>query len=228
MARLRVASYNIHCGIGRDRRFAPQRILDVLAEIDADLVALQEVGSRTNGVELLAWLAAGTGLRAVAGPTLVRPDGPYGNALLARCPVAAVDHLDLGVAGREPRGAIAADVDCAAGPRLRVVVTHLGLRPAERREQVRRLLGLCNGRDTPTVLAGDFNEWLRCSAPPRRLRAHFRPTPAPATFPAALPVFALDRIWARPRSILAGVAVHASALARVASDHLPLVATLDL
>lgn len=226
-SRLRVVSYNIHCGIGRDRRFAPRRIRDVLAEIDADLVALQEVESRASGADMLALLAAETGLRAVAGPTLVYTDGYFGNALLTRCPIVAAERLDLGVAGCEPRCAIAADIDCT-GRRLRIVATHLGLRRAERREQVQRLLGLFDGLATPAVLAGDLNEWLEWSRPLRRLRAHFSPTPAPATFPAGLPAFALDRVWAHPRSILTGVAVHASALARVASDHLPLVATLEL
>ena len=65
MARLKVATYNIHCGIGRDGRFSEKRILDVLREMDADVVAMQEVESRAAGIDMLAWLAKETGLNAV-------------------------------------------------------------------------------------------------------------------------------------------------------------------
>jgi endonuclease/exonuclease/phosphatase family metal-dependent hydrolase len=79
-----------------------------------------------------------------------------------------------------------------------------------------------------SVLLGDLNEWFLWGRPLRRLHRHFRATPSPATFPSRLPMLALDRIWTHPRTMLRGVAVHKSPLARMASDHLPLVATLDL
>src|SRR6187200_890379 len=83
MPSLRLASYNIHCGIGRDGRFSEHRILDVLREIDADVVALQEVESRASGIDMLAWLADKTGFHSIAGTTLVHADGHYGNGVLA-------------------------------------------------------------------------------------------------------------------------------------------------
>lgn len=228
MPSLRLASYNIHCGIGRDGRFSEQRILDVLREIDADVVALQEVESRTSGIDMLAWLADKTGFQSVAGTTLSDADGHYGNGLLVRSRIVSTELLDLTWRGREPRGAIAADIDCS-GEKLRVVATHLGLRPAERRDQVERLLNLFRQRPGErAVLVGDLNEWFLWGRPLRHLHAYFSETPAPATFPAVAPFLALDRLWTHPRSILRNLDVHRSAIARIASDHLPLVAEIDL
>lgn len=228
MTEIRLVSYNIHCGIGRDGWFSLARIRDVLAETGADVIVLQEVETRASGIDMLAWLARETGLAPVAGPALLRADGHYGNALLVRGRVGTIERLDLSVARREPRGAIVADLECK-GARLRIVATHLGLRPAERREQVLRLIRLFRNRlREPVVLAGDLNEWFLWGRPLRWLHAHFQETPALATFPAHRPLFALDRMWASPSSILRCVAVHDSALARIASDHLPLVGDLAL
>jgi endonuclease/exonuclease/phosphatase family metal-dependent hydrolase len=75
---------------------------------------------------------------------------------------------------------------------------------------------------------GDINEWFLWGRPLRWMHKHFQETPAPATFPARYPVFALDRLWVKPRTLLREIAVHATPLAREASDHLPLTAELDL
>jgi len=228
MATLRLASYNVHRAIGRDRRCEPERILAVLREIDADVLALQEVEAHDNGGDMLAWLAAETGFEPIAGTTLVRHDGHYGNGLLTRCPIRAKALCDLSWRGREPRGAISVDVDCEGEP-LRIVATHLGLRPAERREQVQRLLRLFSDRPGDrAVLVGDLNEWFLWGRPLRRLHRFFDETPAVRTFPAHFPMFALDRLWTHPGTILKGLKAHDSEKARVASDHLPLVATIQL
>lgn len=228
MPSLRIASYNVHRAIGADRRTDPARILSVLREIDADVMALQEVEAHDQGADMLAWLARQTGFHAIAGTTLLRHDGHYGNGLLTRYPVSEKRLLDLSWRGREPRGAIAVDLACG-GLRLRVVATHLGLRPAERREQVTQLLHLFKERPHDrAVLLGDLNEWFLWGRPLRRLHRHFEETPAVATFPARAPFLALDRIWTHPRSMLRRVAAHRTALSRRASDHLPLVATLEL
>lgn len=227
MPKLRVVSYNIHCGIGWDGRFNEQRILEVLEEIDADVVALQEVESRASGIDMLAWLAKQGGFHTVAGKTLLRADGHYGNGLLTRCPILRSRQLDLSFRHREPRGAISADLDCNGEP-IRIVATHLGLRPAERREQVQQLLKLFReSPDDRAVLLGDLNEWFLWGRPLRRLHNYFQRTPSPPTFPALMPILALDRLWTHPRSILRKLSVHASRKARRASDHLPLVADLE-
>jgi endonuclease/exonuclease/phosphatase family metal-dependent hydrolase len=220
VTQLRLASYNIHGDIGRDGWFAPARIRDVFAEIDADLLALQEVESHASGFDMLAWLGAEIGLSASA--TLKREGAQYGNAVLAR---RAPERVDPSLPGREPRGALDPDF-VFARRRLRVVASHLRLRPAERRTHIRRLLAILGERQAePAVLMGDLNEWLLWGRPLRWLRRRFARTSAPATFP---PVFALDRIWADPRGMLVRVATHKGSLACIASDRLPLVATLDL
>jgi endonuclease/exonuclease/phosphatase family metal-dependent hydrolase len=228
MRNVRIATYNVHRGIGSDGRTDPARILGVLREIDADVYALQEVEAHDDGADMLAWLGKEMGYHSVPGTTLKRHDGHFGNGVLTRCPVKDKRITDLSWRGREPRGAIAIDLDCSGKP-LRVVATHLGLRPAERREQVQQLLHLF--REHPhdrSVLLGDLNEWFLWGRPLRRLHRHFKHTPSPATFPASLPFLALDRIWAHPRTMLRKLTVHRTPLARSASDHLPLVATLEL
>jgi len=221
-----IVSYNTHGAVGIDRRFAPDRIARVLAEIGADIIALQELELRASGFDMLAYLQRETGFHAIAGPTWLSADRDFGNGLLTRFPVVSSAQVKLDVARREPRGAIDAVVDCEGTP-LRVIATHLGLRPSERREQVKRLLDTVrSGPSMPTVLLGDLNEWFLRGRPLRWLHEHFGESPAYATFPSPLPLLALDRIWCSPAPLLRRVRVHRSRLARRASDHLPLVARL--
>jgi endonuclease/exonuclease/phosphatase family metal-dependent hydrolase len=225
---LRVVSYNIHLGIGRDGRFLPQRILQVLEELQADVVALQEVQLGAGGFDMLQYLAEGTGYHPVPGPTIHHPvNGAYGNALLTKHSTCSVRHIDLSYRACEPRAALDVELACNGRP-LRVIATHLGLRMAERRAQIKHLLRAFEEDPVmPTVLLGDLNEWFLWGRPSRWLHAYFKPTPAPKTFPAGRPIFALDRIWMRPRKLLTRVRAHGTPLARVASDHLPLVGELD-
>lgn len=224
---LTIATYNIHGAVGTDGRFAPERVADVLHEIKADIIALQEVplgDSKTPNV--LAMLQEATGFIAAEGPACDRPERRYGNAVLTRYPLLSMRTIDLSFGSREPRGALDADVDCH-GHLLRVVATHLGLRPAERRAQIRRLLQVFDTEEMPVILLGDINEWFVWGRSLRWLVSHFQAVPAPRTFPSRRPIFALDRIWIRPRHRLVHVEVHATRLARIASDHLPLIAHID-
>ena len=225
-----LCSYNIHAGVGRDGVFAPKRILAVLQEVNADAFALQEVEHHdVDGTDLPAYLARELGCVAVLGPTLLRERRHYGNVLLSRLRVREVRRIELSRPGREPRGAIDALLDRNGSP-LRVLTTHLGLAPGERRAQVRVLLDEIRSHDrgAVTVLTGDLNEWYLWGRPLRWLRRHFSRARAPATFPSGRPVFALDRVVTQPASALRQVRAHASPLARVASDHLPLVSTIRI
>ena len=180
--RLIVATYNTHGGIGIDRRFDPQRIADVIGELNADVIALQELEFHAHA-NMLDILRERTGFHAIAQRTFAREHGAFGNGLLSRWPMHGSTPIDLSLPGREPRGAIDATIDCDGTP-LRVVATHLGLRPAERAEQARRLVEAV-GRDArPTLLAGDINEWLMPRRALRALHAHFGESPARATFPS--------------------------------------------
>ncbi|WP_353189258.1 VTT domain-containing protein [Pandoraea pnomenusa] len=228
---LTVASYNVHGGVGADGLHAPERVARVLDEIDADIVALQEVEANATGVGMLAQLAEARGMHVIPGPTLTRAGVDFGNAIVTRFAPVTVRHIDLSVTGREPRGAIDATLmwhdTHGREMQLRVIATHLGLRPGERREQVRRLLEcLANQPRTATVLLGDVNEWFLWGRPLRWLHRYFERAPHVATFPSRWPLLALDRIWTSPRAHLGAVWRHASPLARRASDHLPLVAAL--
>ncbi len=219
-----VATWNIHAAVGLDGHFSPQRIADVLCETNADIVALQEVPlGGTHWPDVLALLCTRLGRVGVEGPTFSVGGRRFGNAVLSRFPVLRTRRIDMSFGAREPRGAVDADIFCHGSP-LRVIATHLGLRAAERRAQVARLLQAFDTAEMPVLLMGDVNEWFVWGRTLRTLVSHFQPVPAPATFPACHPVLALDRIWIRPRHRLVQVRVHASPLARMASDHLPLLA----
>ena len=225
---LRIATYNIHGTVGTDRLASPERIAGVIRELDADIVALQEVplgGSfAPNALPVLREM---TGMDAVAGPTLDTPARRYGNAILSRLPICATRALDLSFGTREARGALDVDVETdGPGTALRVVATHLGLSARERCAQIRALISTFDTPRMPVLLMGDINEWFVWGHALRMLVTHFRPAPAPRTFPSRVPVFALDRIWMHPADRLLDVSVHRSMLARVASDHLPLVARI--
>jgi endonuclease/exonuclease/phosphatase family metal-dependent hydrolase len=225
---LRVATWNIHSGVGRDRRYDPCRIISVLQELHADVIALQEVASLADSGDFLSQLRSELGVAVITGPTRARAGDDYGNALLSRYPVTSVLRIDLSVHVHEPRGAIDTTL-VIGGRKLRVLATHLGLRPYERRQQVRQVLATIDpGNPAPVVLMGDLNEWFLWGRALRWLHADFHARPAPATFPSCWPLLALDRIWIRPARHLRSIAPHVSDKSRVASDHLPLVADIVL
>ncbi|MDB4987679.1 MAG: hypothetical protein JWN04_2857 [Myxococcaceae bacterium] len=229
--RLRVASYNVHGFVGTDGVHDVSRIAGVLRSLDADVIALQEVtfaegtDATPQPVAILTELA---GFHAVGAP-ITRHDGlPFGNVVLSRLPFSHTRRITLDFRQREPRTALEVVLETGQRP-LRLVATHLGLRPVERRYQVRQILEHVAGDErSVTVLLGDFNEWFLAGRPLRWLHARFGRGPAVRTYPSRFPLFALDRIWVHPQSALRGVGACTSKLARVASDHLPVLAELEL
>ncbi len=230
--RLRIATYNVHGCRGLDGRCDPARIAAVLHELEADVIALQEVESRParSRFDQFETLAIATHMTPVAGPQILAPDGQFGNVLLSRVPILAVRRVDLSHGNREPRGAIDVDVEPWSDVILRLVATHLGRTGGERAQQIKRLLAHIDerpGERHATVLLGDVNEWWPRSRRLRLLSKRFQASGAPLSFPAALPLLALDRIWVSAGCRMRAYWVHRSRLARRASDHLPVVADLD-
>jgi len=230
MRTLTVASYNVHRCIGRDGKHDPARVVKVIEELEAEIVALQEVDFGyhvRHGVDQLRYFADATGHESVWGPVLYGARGQYGNGLLTRHEVLEVRNIDLTVPRSQRRGAL--DVDLQVhGTRVRVIAAHLGLGLRERQVQVRRLLQAIDAgdADAPLILLGDFNEWRPPSQPLRHLHRRFGRTPGVRSFPAALPLFALDRVWVQPRHALVAIEVHNTSRARRASDHLPIRAVI--
>jgi endonuclease/exonuclease/phosphatase family metal-dependent hydrolase len=226
--RVVVATYNVHSWVGTDRRLDPERTARVIARLPADIVALQEVvwplAERTE--RALRDALAHRGLHAVWAPARSSSEGHFGNALFTRLPIASERTIDLSYRGREPR--LALDVELALGDaRLRVVNTHLGLSPRERRAQVRQLVtGAGHDARRITALVGDINEWFMAGRPLRWLHKHFGWSPSVPSFPSRLPLLALDRVWAHPAGVLKRVWVYKDAETQFASDHLPVLAEL--
>ena len=219
-----VATYNVHRCIGMDGRCDPERVSSVVQELGAAIVGLQEIASGVGGQ--LEQIAELTGMFAVAGPLLPFGDHHIGNALLTRFPLGESRVVPLDVVGREPRAAL--DVDIRVDEDAwRVLVTHFGLRGRERRQQATRLLRAIEARPAVrrTLVLGDVNEWLRGARSLRRLRAGFGARSV-LSFPARWPLLALDQILVQPAGALGRVWAHRSPLSRVASDHLPVVATV--
>lgn len=228
---LTAASYNIHRCIGTDRRYDAARVAHVLREVDADIIALQEVENRGDDSHdslQLDFLAGQLGMRAIPGLRIVRHWAEYGNAVLTRLPVLDVHRHNISVTWREPRGALDVTLDVVGQP-LRVLATHLGLGRIERRFQTMQLARLVDDGDpaVPCLLTGDMNEWLPWSRHVAWLDRRLGRNRPPPTFPSRCPLLTLDRLWLRPSVALAGLSVHRSPLARVASDHLPLCARID-
>ncbi|MBC9209576.1 endonuclease/exonuclease/phosphatase family protein [Roseomonas aerophila] len=228
---LTVASYNVHKCVGVDRKFDPHRIARVIAEMNPDIVAVQEAdkrfGRRVGLLDMAALKREGLSLL----PISRLPDGHgwHGNALLVR-EGTLVDIHCLSLPGAEPRGAVIAELEMPAG-RLRVVAAHFGLLRRCRMRQGAAILEAIARRDEmPTIMMGDLNEWRPGRRSSLRLLEPLFGSMGlgPASFPSRLPVLALDRILGWPRGIVSDVHAHDTPLARQASDHLPLRARLNL
>jgi endonuclease/exonuclease/phosphatase family metal-dependent hydrolase len=224
--RIRLLTWNIHAGMGADRRYDLDRIVALLRRHDPDIMALQEIDSRGRGNQPpMAVLAEAFGGHAAEARTITAPDGHYGHALISRWPFTSVALHDLSMRRREPRTAIEADIATPAGP-LHLAAVHLGLWPGERRVQGAKLARMARSGAGPMVMLGDFNEWSP-KGPVRRMLASLLPGRTRIrSFPARYPLLVLDRIYCRPVDAL--TESWTDTTARAASDHLPIIADIRL
>lgn len=227
-----IASYNVHKCVGLDGVFDPDRTTQVIADIGADIIALQEVDQRfgdRRGLLDLAYLHDSCGLVPIPLRPTRKGHGWHGNLVLCREGLVK-SARQLALPGIEPRGALVVDLALTSGP-LRIVAAHLGLLRSSRSKQVDAILSAIDTEPRrPTLVMGDLNEWrlgrrssLRCLDDAFRCEARLAPS-----FPASFPILPLDRIIGNHRGLIAKAAVHDTPLARKASDHLPVKAWVQL
>jgi endonuclease/exonuclease/phosphatase family metal-dependent hydrolase len=228
---LTFASYNIHKAVGIDGRRDPERIIAVLRELHADVIALQEADRRFGEREgvLPKAMLDDTPWRAAPVSRRPRSLGWHGNALLVRRDIDIDLAQPVDLPTLEPRGAVQTDL-LVDGRRVRVLGMHLDLSGLRRRDQIRAILRHCQRCETacPTVLMGDFNQWGRGTGAVREFAVGWHALATGNSFPSRRPLAPLDRIFHSPEWICQQAAVHHSALAVAASDHLPVRATLSL
>lgn len=221
---IRFMTWNIHGGRPLLGRPDLDRVIEVARAHDPDVLALQEVDARWS-VAAFDLLAQALGSHRAEARMIVAPEGDRGHIVLTRWPILSSQLHDLSVTRREPRAAIEATIDTPHGP-LHIVAVHLGLSIFERHRQARRLAALATVAPRPTVMLGDFNDFIWHGSVQHALRRHFPERTRFRTFPAFFPMFRLDRIYCRPRGILRRMFTDHDA--RTASDHLPVFADVDI
>jgi endonuclease/exonuclease/phosphatase family metal-dependent hydrolase len=229
---LKVASYNIRKAVGLDWRRRPARVLGVLNEIDADIVALQEVdrrfGSRNTALDP-ELIENETDYQAIRFSHRPQSLGYHGNVVLARKSIRVVEARPMALPHLEPRGAAVADLD-TDGTRLRIVGMHLGLTRKWRQLQTESIVAELRALEgnMPTILMGDLNEPDLKSGVLRAFEQRHTIAACGPSFHASMPVFTLDRIIVTEDIEIADCGVHHSLLSREASDHLPIWARVTL
>jgi endonuclease/exonuclease/phosphatase family metal-dependent hydrolase len=236
---MRLLSYNIHKGIGgRDRRYRLERIIQVIEAENPDFICLQEVDrhvARTRHDDQPHRLLEALRVSHHLFQLNVRfKTGGYGNLVLSRWPFQSASQVSLRRKRRKPRGAQLAVVDTPEGL-VHLVHWHLGLAERERHWQARHLLEHSIFRGSahlPTLIVGDFNDWLNTLARGPLGSHGFVQVTAPRSrfrsFPAYWPVVSLDKAFVRgPFEIRHARMLH-SRLVRDASDHLPLLMDFHL
>ena len=235
MTQLRIATYNIHRCRGLDRRVMPLRIIEVLREINADVIALQEViGAGPAGAGQAEEIGAGLGMGWVMNCVRTLRQHQFGNVVLSRYPIMHHSQYDLSWRTCEPRNCQRADLDLG-GQLLHVYNVHLGTAVLERRYQAGRLASFVHDRRVtgPKIILGDFNEWMRGLAT-KTLSSLFESIDIAAhlkrrrTYPGLFPVVHLDHIYYEGRVEIVNVEMPRTRKALIASDHLPLIANLRI
>jgi endonuclease/exonuclease/phosphatase family metal-dependent hydrolase len=233
---VRVATYNIHRCRGMDGRTRPDRTVAVLASLDADILALQEViGAGPSGAGQAEEIGAALGMGWVMTSVRQLRKHLFGNVILSRLPIVHHSQYDLSWRTCEPRACQRADLDLGAGQRLHIYNVHLGTAVLERRYQATRLAAFVHDRrvEGPKVILGDFNEWTRGLAT-KTLTALFESVDIYAhlkrrrTYPGIFPFLHLDHIYYEGGVEVRGVDLARSRQTLIASDHLPLIADLRI
>ncbi|MFM7076898.1 MAG: endonuclease/exonuclease/phosphatase family protein [Planctomycetaceae bacterium] len=235
---MRLLSWNIHKGIGgRDRLYRLGRVIDCIEAENPDIVCLQEVDRlvrRSRHDDQPRLLARQLRCHAAFQANVHVGGGTYGNLVLSRWALVTRHRLSLRLGAKKPRGAQLVVVDSPEGP-LHVVNTHLGLAERERHWQVGRLLGHAlfrSGAAHPTVVVGDFNDWRDTLHPVAASAGDLRQVTSPPSafrsFPAWLPIGSLDKAFVSAGIEVRQARLSRTSLARVASDHLPLVVDFHL
>lgn len=232
----RIATYNTHKCRGMDGRIRPSRIAKVLLELDADIIALQEVVSLVGGRKeqnQAQYMADALGFEYRIGETRKLRGASYGNVVLSRFPVKEVEVYDLTASQREERGCIRCDIEVAPGKVVHVFNIHLGTGYLERRKQAHMLMSrkvlLAPRLKRPRLLLGDFNEWTRGRVS-KMLQHSFESVDIQLhlnrrkTYPGVLPIMHLDHMYFDRSLALQEFVLHRSRMALMASDHLPLLA----
>ena len=229
---LSVATYNVHrwAGVRGGKAYYPERALVVLDEVRSDIIALQEVLRPFDGDDPLQLVAKQLGYHLAFVVTRLHKRGELGNAVLSRWPLSGALAINLSFGRLERRAALAVRVGGAEEPSITIAATHLALVDRTRARQVRALLDHDLLATGPAVLLGDMNAWRRTSAS-RNLDDAFtgrhHNANWPPSYPSVRPVLALDRLYARGARVLS-LRAHDSPAARRGSDHLPVVAELEL
>jgi endonuclease/exonuclease/phosphatase family metal-dependent hydrolase len=236
----RIVTYNIHKCRGLDGRVRPQRIVEVLLEINADLIALQEVWNKNPGrdeTNQTLFIAEALRFHYAFGENRRLKGGGYGNAFFSRFPLTVQENFDLSQSRKEERGCLRTDIALSQTRVLHVFNIHLGTAYLERRRQVRKLMEseilTGSGVIGPRILLGDFNEWLP-GPTLRLLREHFGRVDLRAnldrrrTYPGPFPLFYLDHIYFDDSLELRRAMAYRTPKTLLASDHIPLVADFHL
>jgi endonuclease/exonuclease/phosphatase family metal-dependent hydrolase len=235
--RFRIATYNIHKCRGFDRRTSPERIIEVIRELKADILCLQEVVNAPGGTgkfdQARKIAEALPGYNWSFGVTRPLRGGTYGNMTLTRFPLRSWQHFDVSRRRRERRGVLQTDIEINSGRTLHVFNVHFGTGFMERRYQGKRLVSdelLKRPELTePRIVLGDFNEWSK-GVTTELLQQNFKsfqPQHAlrfPRTYPGMLPVMTLDHCYYEPPLELEDTRIWRTRKTLVASDHLPLIA----
>jgi len=225
-----IATYNVHRWTGVNGRKAPDpaRAGFVISELNADIIALQEVLKPYGKEDPLVTLCSALGFHFAFAVTRIHKHGEQGNAILSRFPFESCSVVDISHSRIEKRGVLSAQFG-QGSRKLSVIATHLSLVDRTRERQAHSLLSHPNLNSGPAVLLGDMNAWRKCKATRRlddELSRHHNHA-WPASFPAPRPVLALDRVYTSQVELVE-VKSHNTPSSRRASDHLPVVARLRL